>query len=137
MGETGPKAQPPLSKEVSRAAQMDRRDKPNPKPALLDVVQIDGMWAQVLPSREQIKFLGDLAEGTDEAVDINWDEMDFEPYFSNDTTDVSGGSVLDLLKNQEITNEEYWAVRWGPEQEQHPQLRQQVHVFGKYFSKKI
>jgi len=125
------------SREASRAAQMDRRDKPNPKPALLDVVLLDDMWAQVMPSRDQVKFLGDLADGHDEAVDVDWDKMDFEPYFSNEKTDISEGCVQDLLRNKEISDEEYWAVRWGPEQEENPHLRQLVKVFGKYYSKKI
>lgn len=126
-----------LSKEASRAAQLDRRGKSNPRPGLLDVVLLDGMWAQVCPTKDQVKFLGDLAEGHNEAIDVDWDRMDFEPYFATPTTNIPKGHVMDLVKNGEITNEEYLAVRWGPEQEKNPELRQHVTVCGKYSSKKI
>ena len=104
-----------------------------PRPNLLDVVEIDGRLAQVSPGTDRIIFLDDIVrlEGNlqlHHLHNINWDDYDFkEPDEENFTS-----YVLDLREKREISSEEYMAVYWGSEQEEHPYLRDCVTFFGRY-----
>lgn len=95
-----------------------------PRPHLLDIVKIDGRWAQVILGGRHIRYLDDESE-----VSINWDDFLL-------TKDWKGWPVGDVKKSASFTEEELKHIHWGPEQEQHPYLREEVRVFGE-FERKI
>lgn len=105
------------------------------RPALLDVIKIDGRWAQVGPVSDMIKFLDDKAEGKTDAHIVNWDEYEFEFLFPDKIKIQYQASVQDLLNKGMISQREYNVVHWGPEQEENPYLRGQVSVSGIYKKK--
>lgn len=105
----------------------EQRESPTPRPSLLDVVMIEGRLAQVSPTTDYIIFLDEKARtGDNKSYIINWDEYECE---------VVNSYVETLRKNNEISEEEYMAVRWGPEQKDRPYLRDYVTFFGKYKKK--
>jgi len=101
-----------------------------PRPNLLDVVEIDGRLSQVRPGLNSIMYLDEKVKiGTIKAEyihEINWDDFEFEK------TNAEEYYVIDLRENNRISEEEYMAVHWGPEQEEHPYLRGHVTFFGIY-----
>ena len=99
-----------------------------PRPNLLDVVMIDGKLAQVLPVDDRICFLKERARtGKINAPIINWDDYDGI---------VVDEEVQDLVARGEITNDEYNAIHYGPEQKESPHLRDYVTFFGRFTKKK-
>lgn len=111
----------------------EQKEPPTPKPSLLDVVMIDGRLAQVRPSKSTIAFLNEfLPSGMlDRAniTNIDWNDYDYEPI-------EDCRAVRDLRKNGQISDKEYMAVRYGPEQEHNPNFRDHVVFFGRYTKKK-
>ncbi|MDP3956589.1 MAG: hypothetical protein Q8P97_01160, partial [bacterium] len=95
------------------------------RPELLDVVKIDGRWAQVIIGGDTVSFLD-----TGEKEPIDWSEYEL--------TSVFRGAVFDVMKlpGQEFKEEEIDNIRWGPEAKKHPELKLEVRVFGEYVSKK-
>lgn len=98
---------------------------PTARPELLDVVKIDGRWAQVKAGGDHVTYLDD---GTTELK--NWDEYKV-------TTDFMSRSIA-LLEKQgliDFTDQELANVHWGSEQELNPELKKQVRVFAEYIKK--
>ena len=95
-----------------------------PRPNLLDVVKIDGRWAQVVADGNWIKYLDDQNQ-----IKINWD--DFQR-----TKDWGGLPVWEVKESESFTPEELKRIHWGQEQVQHPHLREEVSVFGEFEKKK-
>lgn len=97
------------------------------RPELLDVVKIDGRWAQVIIGGDTVSFLD-----TGEKEPIDWSEYEL--------TNVFRGAIAisDIMKlpEQEFTKEEIERIRWGPEEKKHPELKLEVRVFGEYVGKK-
>lgn len=92
-----------------------------PTPHLLDVVKINGRWAQVIDLK-YIKYLDD------ESVEpITWDEYDYQ---RGENIDVG-----DLMDKKEINEAEFMNIHWGADQETNPSLRNHVTVFGEYYKK--
>ncbi|TSC60148.1 MAG: hypothetical protein LiPW15_26 [Parcubacteria group bacterium LiPW_15] len=95
-------------------------------PATLDVVKIDGRWAQVVGSRDGdkrfvIKFLDN-----EKIDDVDLAEYDLTRRFD---------MVVSRLKEfcgEELPKEQAKKVHWGPEQVENPELRGLVTVFGEY-----
>jgi len=103
------------------------------RPSLLDIVAIDGRLAQVDPGERSILFLDDKARLGRNLQLHNMHEIDWGDY---DFIEGSSGFVSFLRDKGEISSDEYMAVRWGPEQEENPHLRDFVRFFGRYESKK-
>jgi hypothetical protein len=96
---------------------------PTPRPNLLDVVKIDGRWAQVILSGRDIAYLDD---GT--SVEINWDNFIV-------VKEWKGLPVWKVRESTYFTDKELGHIHWGPEQKQHPHLKEEVRVFGEYIKK--
>jgi hypothetical protein len=94
-------------------------------PALLDVVKLDGRWAQVRGGGGAILFLDN-----GEARPIEWGNYRMVRSFG-------ASQAIDFVQEQgeRFTDEEIERVHWGPEEERHPELKKQVRVFGEYVSK--
>ncbi len=99
-----------------------------PKPRLLDIVQIDGHWAQVGPVQDMVKFL-DNPGGN--AVIVDWNNYRFQKFYISDKSNVPGGSVKDLFDREMITEEEYWAIHCAGKDE-NPNYRGEMNIFGIY-----
>ena len=94
-----------------------------PRPGLLDIVRIDGEWAQVILDGDVVKFLK-----TGKDIYIDWDKLQLTRRFD-----------LPIFALQEVfglalSPDEEGRVWWGSEQETTPRLRGLVHVFGEYES---
>ena len=96
---------------------------PTPRPNLLDVVKIDGRWAQVKGAGNYVTHLDDNSW-----VAIKWDDFKL-------TKDWKGLSVIVVKGSTDFTEKELKRIHWGPEQEQHPELREAVSVFGEFEKK--
>ena len=94
-----------------------------PLPQALDVVCIDGRWAQAYSDDGDIIYLNDKSKYITTIIP---DEYAFQPF---------SGYVADLVREGQITSKEYMAIHWGPEQKKDPYLRHHVTVFGKYTKK--
>lgn len=99
-----------------------------PKPHLLDIVQIDGRWAQVCPSQDMVKFLDDPKGNT---VIVDWSNYRFQKFYISDKSNIPGGSVKDLFEREMITEEEYWAIHCVGKNE-NPHYRGEMKIFGIY-----
>lgn len=94
-----------------------------PRPNTLDIVKINGRWAQT--NGNMVKYLDDGCE-----VSIDWSSFNF-------VKDWAGHTVgLLMEQGQSFTPNEVAMVHWGPEQEEYPDLKKEVSVFGEYTSKK-
>lgn len=103
-----------------------------PCPHLLDVVQVDGRWAQVIMTgklNNTIKYLDDQS-----IEHIKWEEFDCKTFSKYPNTTFI--YVGDLLREGKISPNEYEKIHWGPEQEEYPFLKKNVEVFGIYTRKK-
>lgn len=95
-------------------------------PANLDVIKIDGRWAQVAASKADsgtvlIKFLDN-----DEVADLDLADYELTRRFN---------MVVSHLKQffgEELPKEQAAKVHWGPEEAEKPELRGLVTVFGEY-----
>ncbi len=92
------------------------------RPHVLDLVKLDGRWAQVIsgPERSQVIYLDD---GSGDAVD--WGDYELAR---------SLGTHVRLLQEREkaFSDEELARIRWGSEQDTTPDLINEVSVFGEY-----
>ena len=97
----------------------------NKLPGTLDIVKINGRWAQVYcPAMGRIRFLDNNL-----GVIISWEDYKMIRSFA--------GWPVYLLKGLEyFAPEEILNIRWGPEQAADPYLKEVVSVFGAYVSKK-
>lgn len=91
-------------------------------PATLDIIKLDDRWAQTdnFTHAGLIKWLD---SGIVETVDP-------EAYELNELYEVPLAELADSFTSSEIEN-----VRWGPEQDAHHNLKQEVRVFGRYVKK--
>lgn len=99
------------------------------KPSTLDVLKVGKRWYQVavsgIPSECRIK---DILSGDLNSLKFN--EYKLINYW---------GTAVDYLEkiyNVRIPKDVREKIHWGPEQEQHPELRGQVTVFGEYQRRK-
>jgi len=107
---------------------IEHKESPMPHPSLLDVVMVDGRWAQVVPGSDSIAFLDEkVGKKYSVAHEINWDDYDFIP--------LDERFVGDLVDNSKMTDVEYSKIAWGSEQDEHPELKECVTVFGEYKKK--
>ncbi len=89
-----------------------------PRPNTLDIVKIDGRWAQ--SNYNLITFLDDKT-----IFSINWDDYKLVKEW--------GGSPVSLVKEREnFTEKEISNIYWGPEEKKYPKLKEQVSVFGEF-----
>lgn len=91
-----------------------------PRPNTLDVIKIDGRWAQVIAPGGSIKYLDD-----ESLAFIDWQDYLY-------IKDWEKLTVSDVKKLSNFPKEELERVHWGPEQKKHPYLREQVRVFGEF-----
>ena len=101
---------------------MDQNKNVDLLPSLLDVVKIDGRWAQVRAGGRSILFLD-----SGEAKQINWSEYDLKKYVHQ--------AMHYLPESKELTPDELMRIHWGPEQETKPSLKLQCTYFGDFKSK--
>ena len=95
------------------------------KPSILDVIKINGRWAQ-MHSENLLRFLDDLS----------WARVDLGGSFVLEKSHKSA-PVVDLRKQGVyFSPEELEHIRWGPEQAENPYLKQEVRVFGEYRAKR-
>jgi hypothetical protein len=96
-----------------------------PRPHTLDVVKIDGRWAQIKSSR-MVKFLDNSS-----IEDIDWDDYRM-------VKDFGGRTVGDILKflGEALSENEIENIHWGPEAKKHPDLKMYVSAFGEYVKKR-
>lgn len=96
-----------------------------PQPNTLDVIKINGRWAQAKSSGSLTGSIKYLDDGSMEL--ITWNEYDYQ---SSENIDVG-----DLMDKKEIGEKEFMNVHWGSEQDKKPSLRRHVTVFGEYHKK--
>ena len=105
---------------------------PTPRPSLLDVIKIDGRWAQVILGGDTVRYLDDKSE-----TRINWDDYNchfFDKYKKANKTNIW---VKDLVEENQITKDEYETVVWGSINESPTEHNKVfVTVFGVYTRKK-
>jgi hypothetical protein len=94
------------------------------KPALLDIIRLDGSWAQMGGSRTAIYL-----------KNRSCIEVDFGKY--KIIKDYCSMPVWYVTRHQGavFSDGEMANIRWGPEQEKHPELKAQVSVFAEYVRK--
>lgn len=94
-------------------------------PDLLDIVKLDGRWAQVKLGGETVTFLDDGTE-----MDVDWNAYRLARPFHS--------LAANFLKDQfgeEIPDGELARAHWGPEEKEHPELKGQIRVFGEFVKK--
>jgi hypothetical protein len=103
------------------------QEKQTPRPNLLDVVKIDGRWAQVLFTGRHIEFLDDGSR-----TEVNWDDYRLIISFEG-----KGVRVCDIKEDlgEELSESEIEKIHWGPEEKEYPYLKTRVSVFGEYIKK--
>ncbi|MFH0828830.1 MAG: hypothetical protein V1907_01475 [Candidatus Kerfeldbacteria bacterium] len=92
------------------------------QPCLLDLVKIDGRWAQVIsgPETSQVLFLDNGSGDT-----IRWSDYTLaRPLHTHVRLIQERGRVF--------TDEELSRIRWGSEQKEKPDLVQEISVFGEF-----
>ena len=95
-------------------------NKKTPPPDLLDVVKIDGRWAQYRGG-DLFKFLDD-----ESVEEIELDDLRLAKEYGKASV------VSEVKKRENFTPEELSHIHWGSEQSEYPYLREQVRVFGEY-----
>jgi hypothetical protein len=91
-------------------------------PSLLDVVKIDGRWAQVMGGGGYVRFL----DGK-KFQEVDWDNYTLTKRFHSNVKN------LQEIHGERIPEEEARNVHWeSVDQEEHPNLRGEVTVFGEY-----
>ncbi len=109
--------------------QIEQKESQTPRPSLLDVVKVDGRWAQVVPGLDSIAFLDEKTGDKFQVIHkINWDDYEFER--------LNDRYVSDLMEQSKMTKDEYEKIHWGHEQQEHPEAKGYVVVFGEYRKKK-
>lgn len=95
-----------------------------PRPNLLDVAKVDGRWVQVGGGGNLIVYLDD-----GKVDQINWNDFVLKK-------DWGGRAVKYIKEAANISVEEISQIHWGPEEEEHPYLKEQVRVFGEFEKRK-
>jgi hypothetical protein len=109
---------------------VEQKESLTPRPGLLDVVIIDGKLAKVAPDLDSVIFLEEEAKtGKKIPHQINWDEYEYKKI-----RDIA--TVGNLREKGMITEEEYYKVHWGSEEEHNPYIRDYVTFFGEFKRKK-
>lgn len=102
-----------------------------PLPSTLDIILINGRWAQVeFPQRYDPA--GNISETTSVLWldDKSFDHLDLSKYKLVQYPVMYVSAIKDKFTPEQINN-----IHWGSEQEQYPHLKLAVTVFGKYESK--
>ena len=99
-------------------------NKITPEPATLDVVSIDGRWAQMI-TNDLIVWL----DSGDTTQKINWADYNYEPF------DREGTLVRDLVDTGQLGDVEYNNVHWGPEEKESKNWKGMVTAFGRFTKK--
>jgi hypothetical protein len=91
------------------------------KPASLDIIELDGRWAQYGGDSGHVYYLD-----TGEFGFVDLGQYELKTYIER--------SVEYVIREGlgEFTSQELENIRWGPEQEEYPHLKMLVRVFGKY-----
>ncbi|MBD3331081.1 hypothetical protein GF354_06195 [Candidatus Peregrinibacteria bacterium] len=95
-----------------------------PRPALLDVVRLDGQWAQVGPSLDTFNFLADSNRAMHR---INWDEYKLTRQYNGVNIAIYRRFEPDAITDAELEN-----VYWGEEQKTDSTFKGRVKLFGEY-----
>lgn len=95
-------------------------------PATLDVVKIDGRWAQVVGTKDGsgevvVKFLDN-----DEVAGLDLTDYELVRKFN------MVASHLKQFFGEELPKDQAEKVHWGPEEIENPELKGLVTVFGEY-----
>ena len=103
-------------------------ESPEKFPATLDIIKIDGRWAQVSTAAKDLGFVTVrfLDDGTVERADLG------EYYLAREFGLGATVGSLKEISGQGLSAKEAENVRWGPEEKDHPHLKGMVTVFGEY-----
>ncbi len=96
-------------------------------PPELEIVRIEGRWAQVISGSTYVKYLSDPQS----PVSISWEDWKLVKLY---TSDVVVARFLEIDRNA-FDDSELSAIHWGAEQKENPELKKQVHVFGAFEKK--
>lgn len=106
-------------------------------PSTLDVIRVDSRWAQVVASGVPgiqpglIRYLDDNSR-----TYIDWKEYAYEPLGAFPAIGIGTSNVGNMIEKGLMKPDEYENVYWGrPQQDEHPELKSYVAVFGKYTKK--
>jgi hypothetical protein len=94
-------------------------------PNLLDIVRVNNRWAQVILDGRSIKYLDDNSLERIEWIDY-LKVREYRP---------SSVLFLKFDGHEQFTDSEIENIHWGPEQNEHPYLKQLVKVFAEYVKK--
>ena len=100
---------------------------PAPIPKGLDLIKIDERWAQVYRSSPAGVSACFLDDGTGVRIILN--EYDLARIWNR--------SIRSVRDEVSLTAEEVSRVIWGSEQKAHPNLIEEVRVFGKFIKKTV
>jgi hypothetical protein len=95
-----------------------------PRPNLLDIVMIDGRWAQVIFTGNVIKYLDD-----NQNESIDWDDYILRTKI-NSCVRIARDERGHTFTAQEMRN-----MHWGPEDQESPELKDEINVYGIYEKK--
>ena len=90
------------------------------QPNLLDVIKINGRWAQVILGGDNIRYLDDYSIEV-----INWEKYQL-------VINWKGLAVISVKESCHFSEVELQRIHWGSEQKQHPRLKENVAVFGEF-----
>jgi len=99
----------------------------NTYPSYMDIIKIDGSWAQIFSlggEGELVKFLGDR----------RCESLDLRDYKLTRHIDHSVSPLMELEGNL-FSEIELSNIRWGPEEKNYPYLKLITNVFGEYVSR--
>jgi len=91
-------------------------------PSLLDIVKIDGRWAQVRAGGNTVLFLDD-----GDAQPIDWDDYELDRH--------DGRALIYTKESLELEPEEILRIHWGPEEKIKPSLKLECTYFGDFIKK--
>ena len=109
--------------KINKFEEAEREHEPT-LPSNLDVIKVVDRWGQIIATRCSSLTVKFLVEN--QLCDVVLDDYKIIKPWHSVTIERAREMGADIAE-QDIKN-----VRWGPEEEQHPELKGQVRVFGEY-----
>lgn len=91
-----------------------------PRPNLLDIIILNGKWAQVCNIQCVVKYLENKNH-----IKVDWDKLRLVRRFEDAT-------VASIRQEIPFSNQEYRNIYAGPDQDIKLELREGVNIFGEY-----
>ncbi len=97
-----------------------------PRPNLLDIVMINGRWAQVIFHGNLVRYLDDKKR----------ERIDWEDFILKEKINFCVRIARDE-RGYTFTAQEMQNMHWGPEDQESPELKDEINVYGIYEKNKL